>query len=50
MGGKIKEYLRRAKARTTRALTKAIGRALATIMPEDIRDWFAHCGYRSIVS
>ena len=50
MGGKIKEYLRRAKARTRRALTQAIGRALATILPEDIQGWFVHCGYRSTVS
>ena len=47
MGGKIKEFLRRTKARTGRALTKAIGRALKTITPDDIKNWFAHCGYRN---
>ena len=49
MGGKIKESLRRAKARTAQALTQAIKRALTTITPEDIQGWFAHCGYRSSV-
>jgi transposase len=49
MGGKIKEFLRRAKARTGRALTKAIKQALATITPEDILGWTAHCGYRYTV-
>lgn len=49
MGGKIKEFLRRAKARSARALTKAIGGALATVTAEDIRNWFAHCGYRYTV-
>lgn len=49
MGGKIKEFLRRAKARTARMLTKAIGLALATVTPEDIQGWFAHCGYRHTV-
>jgi transposase len=49
MGGKIKECLRRAKARAARALTKAIKQALATITPEDIQGWNAHCGYRSTV-
>jgi transposase len=49
MGGKIKAFLRRAKARTARALTRAIAQALATITPEDIQGWFAHCGYRYTV-
>jgi transposase len=46
VGSKVKEFLRRTKARTVRALTKAIGLALDTITPEDIRNWYEHCGYR----
>lgn len=42
---KIKEYLRRAKARTLDKLDQALARALATITPEDIVGWFIHCGY-----
>lgn len=49
MGSKIKEFLRRAKARTDRALSRAIGLALATVTSEDVRHWFVHCGYRSTV-
>lgn len=49
MGGKVKQFLRQAKARTGRALTKAIARALQTVTGEDIRNWFAHCGYRYTV-
>jgi len=50
MGGKIKEFLRRAKARTGRALTRAIAQALASVTSKDIQGWFAHCGYRYTVT
>lgn len=50
MGSKIKEFLRRVKARGERALNRAIARALATITPQDIQGWFAHCGYRNTVT
>jgi transposase len=46
--GKLKEYLRRAEARTREALEEAIGAALATITAADARGWFTHCGYRSL--
>ena len=42
---KLKQFLRRAKARTLRKLNRALAKALATIAPEDIVGWFVHCGY-----
>ena len=45
MWSKIKEYLRMAKARTSRALHKAIREAFRTIAAEDALAWFASCGY-----
>ena len=42
---KIKEYLRRAGARTQEALDAAITAALATITTQDAIGWFTHCGY-----
>jgi transposase len=42
---KLKAALRKMKARTIDALIDAIGEALRSVTPEDIRGWFAHCGY-----
>jgi transposase len=42
---KLKLCLRSAKARTLRALRRALARALSQITREDIRGWFTHCGY-----
>jgi transposase len=42
---KIKTYLRKAKARSYRALGRAIKEALETISESDIRAWFEFCGY-----
>lgn len=42
---KIKTSLRRAKARTYKALVRAIKEALATIKESDIGAWFKFCGY-----
>ena len=42
---KLKTFLRKAKARTVKALMKAIKQALATVTEVDIIGWFAHCGY-----
>jgi len=50
MWSKIKTYLRKAKARTSRALLRAIGRALRTITAADAAGWFQHCGYRYVQS
>ncbi len=46
MFGKLKEFLRAAKARTVDALLVAMGDGLRTIGTRDILGWFAHCGYR----
>lgn len=48
MWSKIKEFLRCAKARTQKALIKAIAKALATVTPDDAKGWFASCGYNII--
>ena len=45
MFSKLKEFLRRAKARTFDALLKALDNGLQTIRPLDIPGWFAHYGY-----
>jgi transposase len=45
MWSKIKAYLRKAKAREPETLYQAIGHALAQITHQDIRSWFASCGY-----
>jgi transposase len=42
---KVKQFLRRAAARTDDALRAATWAAFATITPTDIAGWFAHCGY-----
>ncbi|MFO0950594.1 MAG: IS630 family transposase [Isosphaeraceae bacterium] len=47
---KLKAALRKAKARTVSALVEAIGAALRSVTPADIRGWFAHSGYGSAES
>jgi transposase len=42
---KVKTALRRLKARTFPELIEALKQALLSITPQDIRGWFAHCGY-----
>jgi transposase len=42
---KVKTTLRRLKARTFPELIEALKQALLAITPQDIRGWFAHCGY-----
>jgi transposase len=42
---KVKAILRRLKARTFADLVDALRQALLAITPEDLRGWFAHCGY-----
>jgi transposase len=42
---KVKTILRKLKARTAEALLEALKQALQAITPQDIRGWFAHCGY-----
>lgn len=43
---KVKGILRKAKARTKEALVEATGHALEAITPQDIRGFYADCGYR----
>ena len=43
--GKVKTFLRKAKARTREALDRVIPQALATVTATDALSWFAHCGY-----
>jgi len=50
MWSKIKAYLRKAKARTPRALLRAIGRALRAVTATVAAGWFQHCGYRYVQS
>lgn len=42
---KIKTILRSAKARTYKALLKALTHAFRSISRADIQAWFVHCGY-----
>jgi transposase len=44
MFSKLKGFLRSAAARTTEAVDEAMGAALRTVCPEDIRGWFKSCG------
>ncbi len=45
MWSKIKAYLRKAKARNSDDLCRAIGQAFARVSHSDIQNWFASCGY-----
>jgi transposase len=42
---KLKQHLRKAKARTVELLEEAVAEALASITPRDATAWFRHCGY-----
>jgi transposase len=42
---KIKALVRKEGARVREVLVEAIGRALASVTPEDAAAWFAHAGY-----
>jgi transposase len=42
---KIKEALRKAKARTLRKLLNALARAIEKVSVDDVCGWFAHCGH-----
>ena len=42
---KVKTVLRRLKPRTAEALLEALREGLLAITTQDIRGWFAHCGY-----
>lgn len=42
---KLKTCLRGMKARTRKALDRALAHAIDTVTASDARSWFAHCGY-----
>jgi transposase len=42
---KVKTFLRSVAARTQHALDPALSAALAAIAHDNIKGWFAHCGY-----
>ena len=44
---KVKHILRKIGARTKEALVEAMGRALRAVGTQDVRGYFAHCGYRA---
>jgi transposase len=46
---KIKGLLRKAQARTRRALVEAMGAALSSVTATDACGFFGHCGYRRTV-
>ncbi len=48
MWSKVKTSLRKAKARDSVALYKAVGHAMGQVTYDDIRNWFASCGYSLI--
>ena len=48
MWSKVKQCLRRAKARTREELVEAIGTALSTVTAQDALGWFTSCGYSFI--
>ena len=47
---KLKNSLRKAKARTRESLLEAIGVALDAITVQDAEGWFRHCGYGAPIS
>jgi len=44
---KVKHLLRKIGARSKKSLVEAMGRALGAVSIEDVRGFFAHCGYRT---
>ena len=42
---KLKQFLRKAKARTQETLEAAIAAGLATITAQDVGGWFKHCQF-----
>lgn len=42
---KVKQFLRKAEARSPAALSHAAQRGFASVTQSDIAGWFAHCGY-----
>ncbi len=49
MWSKIKNSLRKSGARTYPAFSKAIRNSFLSVVKSDLRGWFNHCGYSSII-
>src|SRR5262249_10326743 len=47
MWGKVKNYLRKASARTLDKFKVAIKKAYENIQVSDLNGWFQHCGYQA---
>jgi transposase len=45
---KVKGLLRKAEARSRKALVEAMGKALDAVTARDARGFFEHCGYRAL--
>ncbi len=45
---KVKGLLRKAEARSRKALVEAMGKALDAVSARDARGFFEHCGYRAL--
>jgi transposase len=45
---KVKNLLRRAKARTLKALFEATAEAIRAVSAQDARGYFGHCGYATL--
>jgi transposase len=45
---KVKNLLRKAKARTLQALFEATVEAIRAVSEEDVRAYFKHCGYKTL--
>jgi transposase len=46
---KIKDFIRKAEARTREALVEAMGAAISAVTARDARGFFEHCGYATPV-
>ena len=45
---KLKNFLRKAAARTTETLCAAIAEGLQTLTAQNAQGWFRHCGYKGL--
>jgi transposase len=45
---KVKGLIRKAEARSRKALVEAMGKALDAVTAQDARGFFEHCGYRAL--
>jgi transposase len=50
MWSKVKNKMRKIKAREKNELTKALNTALESIEKKDVENWFKHAGYRATIN